>query len=85
MSAAFWQQRKQATLEYIEAIEAMLLVFTQDEGVSSYRLDTGQSVVNVQKSDMHEWQIGLNQAINRYTTICQQLGESPSGAYGRGV
>ena len=65
MDAAFIQARIDATKLQIVAYEDATLALAQD-GIQSYKLDTGQSIQNVTKLDL----TALNKTIMESAPIC---------------
>jgi len=72
MDAAFIQSRIDATKLQIAAYEDATLALAQD-GIQSYKLDTGQSIQNVTKLDLKNLNATIDSLYNRLATLEARL------------
>lgn len=72
MDAAFIQDRITATKAQIVAYEDATLALAQD-GIQSYKLDTGQTIQNVTKLDLKDLNATIDSLYNRCATLEARL------------
>lgn len=73
MDATFIQARIEATKLQIVAYEDAALAFANNGALQTYKLDTGQSITTVTRSDLDMLQDTIDALYNRCTTLEARL------------
>lgn len=69
----FLEERIEKTKELIIAYEDAILALGSSGGIEEYRLDTGQSVQTVKRSDLDHLQAILDNLYSRLDVFCARL------------
>ena len=78
MDASFIQGRIDATKTQIIVYEDAVTALGAAGGVQSYKLDTGQSIINVTRADLSQLQKTIDGLYNRCATLEVRLNGSGS-------
>ena len=70
ISDTFLADRITATEAQIVAYETAILAFANNGAIQTYKLDTGQTVQTVTRSDLEDLNKTLDILYNRYSTLC---------------
>ena len=79
----FWLDRIATLKEQIALYEAALTEFLTNGAVEEYRLDTGQSVVTVKRSDLTSITTMIDALLNQLDIACLRAGVARAGHQSR--
>jgi hypothetical protein len=81
----FWVSRVATIKAQLVAYDAMYLSFLSNGGQQSYKLDTGQEVVTVDRADLADMDAVMDSLLNRLDVACIRAGLQSSSVFVRGA